>query len=208
MKLPERWQQAGGELAARGIVVGLYVVLTRNLLTDYLQTGRLTGLLLLITELLVIVFTVVRRRALSIDRSMPALIVTSISVMGPLLVRAVPGQGLVPDLATTCASALGLSITIAAKLALGRSFGIVPANRGVVSAGVYRLVRHPIYAGHIITHLAFAVAHPIAWNVIVLAVADAALIVRALREERVLMADVAYADYCRRVAWHVVPGVF
>lgn len=208
MTLPRRWRQAGGELAARGLVVGLYVVLTRNLLADFLHTGRLTGLLLLVTELLVIVFTVVRRRALSIDRSMPALAATSVSVLGPLLVRAVPGQGLVPDLATTCAAAVGLSITIAAKLALGRSFGIVPANRGVVRAGLYKLVRHPIYAGHIITHIGFAVAHPIAWNVMVLAVADVALILRALREEKVLMADVAYVDYCRRVAWHVVPGVF
>ena len=39
-------------------------------------------------------------------------------------------------------------------------------------------------------------------------VADLALMTRALREERVLKADGAYEAYCRRVAWHVVPGVF
>jgi hypothetical protein len=42
----------------------------------------------------------------------------------------------------------------------------------------------------------------------VLIVADSALVVRALIEERVLGADVEYQSYCRRVGWHLVPGVF
>jgi hypothetical protein len=42
----------------------------------------------------------------------------------------------------------------------------------------------------------------------VLAIADGALIVRALMEERVLAADARYRAYCTRVAWHLVPGVF
>jgi protein-S-isoprenylcysteine O-methyltransferase Ste14 len=123
-------------------------------------------------------------------------------------VRTTPGGGLLPDLVTTVASGLGLSVAIAGKLALGRSFGIIPANRGVVIAGVYKVVRHPIYAGYLVTHLAFTLAHPLAWNAIILTIADLALIARALREERVLKADRAYEDYCQRVAWHVVPGVF
>ena len=52
------------------------------------------------------------------------------------------------------------SIIIAGKLTLGRSFGLMPANRGVVSSGIYRFVRHPIYAGYLITHVAFLAAHP------------------------------------------------
>jgi hypothetical protein len=46
------------------------------------------------------------------------------------------------------------------------------------------------------------------WNGVVLAIADSALIVRALMEERVLSEDVAYQGYCQRVSWHLVPGVF
>ena len=38
--------------------------------------------------------------------------------------------------------------------------------------------------------------------------ADTALVVRALIEERVLGADVEYQSYCRRVGWHLMPGVF
>jgi len=208
MTRQDQWLQGGGDLAARAVLAGLYVVLTRNILIDYRQTGRLTGLLLLATELLVIVFTIARRPARRVDRSAASLALTAMSVMGPLLVRATPGSGLLPDLATTCLSAAGLSTTIAAQVALGRSFGIIPADRGVVIAGLYKLVRHPIYAGYLITHLAFAVAHPVPWNLVVLVVADAALVARALREEQVLKTDGAYAAYCERVAWHLVPGVF
>ncbi|PYQ98843.1 MAG: isoprenylcysteine carboxyl methyltransferase, partial [Acidobacteria bacterium] len=46
------------------------------------------------------------------------------------------------------------------------------------------------------------------WNVSVLLLADAALILRALMEERVLSGDVEYRRYCLRVGWHLVPGVF
>jgi protein-S-isoprenylcysteine O-methyltransferase Ste14 len=69
-------------------------------------------------------------------------------------------------------------------------------------------VRHPIYAGYLFTHLAFLAQYPSAWNVSVLVIADTALVVRALMEERVLSGDEAYRGYCQRVGWHLVPGVF
>jgi protein-S-isoprenylcysteine O-methyltransferase Ste14 len=51
-------------------------------------------------------------------------------------------------------------VVIAGKVALGRSFGIAPANRGVGRPRPYGFVRHPIYSGYIVTHIAFAIAHP------------------------------------------------
>ena len=40
-------------------------------------------------------------------------------------------------------------------MALGRSFGVAPANRGIVVRGPYSFVRHPIYTGYLITHTGF-----------------------------------------------------
>jgi protein-S-isoprenylcysteine O-methyltransferase Ste14 len=191
------------------VAVGaLFVMFSVNLLTEFVRTGHVTGLLLLVSESLVIVLTVVRRRARLIDRSAAAAIVTAISVAGPPLLRAADVPALIPDVATATISALGLVVIIAGKLALGRSFGIIPANRGVVVRGPYVAVRHPIYAGYLVTHLAFVAAHPLAWNLIVIACADTALTVRALMEERVLSGDEAYRAYCARVGWHLVPGLF
>jgi hypothetical protein len=201
-------RQRTSELLARATVSVLFTLLTINILRDFVHTGRVTGLLLLVSEALVIVLTVIRRPANVVDRSMLAGMVTTVSVVGPPLLLPSDAGGLLPDVVTAVASALGLAVVVVGKLTLGRSFGLVPANRGVVSAGPYTLVRHPIYSGYLLTHFAFLIAHPRWWNVVVIATADSALIVRALIEERVLNRDASYRAYCRRVEWHLVPGVF
>ncbi len=196
------------DLAARVTVGALFALLSANLLNEFLRTRHLTGLLLLASESLVLVLMALRRPAAVVDRTAPSAIVTAVSLLGPPLFRATAATALAPDAVTASASAVGLAIVIAGKLALGRSFGIVPANRGVVCAGPYAFVRHPIYTGYLITHVAFVIAHPDAWNIAVLATADTALVIRAMREECVLLGDAAYRAYCGRVGWHLVPGVF
>ena len=196
------------DLVARAIVIVLFSLMSANLFSDYLRTGHVTGLMLLVSESLVVVLTIVRRRTSLVDRSADGVIATAVSLAGPPLVRAYGDSHLLPDAATAIVSAAGVMIVIIGKMALGRSFGIAPANRGVVIRGPYLLVRHPIYAGYLLTHAAFLVAHPTPWNLAVLLVADTALVVRALIEERMLGTDVKYQSYCRRVGWHLVPGVF
>ena len=97
---------------------------------------------------------------------------------------------------------------ITGKMTLGRSFGLMPAHRGLVCTGIYGWVRHPIYAGYLLTHAAFLVAHPSAWNVLLLVVSDLSLLLRAGYEERTLARDPEYVGYMERVRWRVLPGVF
>ena len=196
------------DLVARVIVIALFSLMSANLFADYQHTGHVTGLLLLASESLVVVLTIVRRRTSLVDRSVAGVVTTAVSLAGPPLLRAFGESTLVPDQATAILSAAGLGLVILGKMALGRSFGIAPANRGVVMRGPYVVVRHPIYTGYLLTHIAFLLAHPTPWNAAVLLVADSALVVRALIEERVLGADAEYQSYCRRVGWHLVPGVF
>jgi protein-S-isoprenylcysteine O-methyltransferase Ste14 len=190
------------------MVVALFTLLSVNLFGDFIQTGRVTGLLLLAGESLVVVLTVVRRPARLVDRSMWAAVMTTLSLAGPPLLRASGAAPIAPDVVTAMISAVGLGLVVVGKIALGRSFGVAPANRGVVVRGPYMVVRHPIYTGYLITHAAFFMGNPVPWNAAVILVADTALIVRALMEERVLSADADYQGYCRRVGWHLVPGVF
>jgi protein-S-isoprenylcysteine O-methyltransferase Ste14 len=133
---------------------------------------------------------------------------TTISLAGPPLLRAGSEMPLLPDAATAMVSGIGLALVVMGKIALGRSFGVVPANRGVVVRGPYTFVRHPIYTGYLISHAAFFVANPTPLNAAIILIGDGALILRALMEERVLSADVEYQGYCQRVGWHLVPGVF
>jgi protein-S-isoprenylcysteine O-methyltransferase Ste14 len=197
-----------GDLFARLMVGLLFTMLSINLFADFMRTGRVTGLLLLVGESLVVVLTIARRRTNIVDRSVAAAVMTTLSLVGPALLRANDAAPLAADAMTALVSAVGLSLVVAGKIALGRSFGVVPANRGVVVRGPYTFVRHPIYTGYLVTHLSFLVAHPTPWNISIVLVADTALILRALMEERVLSADVQYQSYCQRVGWHLVPGVF
>lgn len=196
------------DVVSRVVIGALFSLLAVNLLADFLHTGRITGLLMLVGESLVVVLTIVRRPAQAVDRSAVAGALTMASVVGPVLLRATDMSSVVPDSLTSVFSALGLALILVGKASLGRSFGLVPANRGVVVRGPYAVVRHPIYTGYLVTHVAFVVQHPSPWNACVLLMADSALVLRALREERVLSGDAEYQGYCRRVGWHLVPGIF
>jgi protein-S-isoprenylcysteine O-methyltransferase Ste14 len=196
------------EITARMVIVALFTFMAVRIGADFLQTGRITGLLLLASEALVVVLTVFRRTTSDVDRSLRARVLTTLSLMGPALVIPAAVAGLLPELATVSMSACGLLIVIGGKLSLGRSFGLMPANRGVVSTGVYRIVRHPIYMGYLITHVGFLAANPTLWNILTLVGADVALLIRAVCEETTLARDAAYREYQQRVRWRVLPWVF
>jgi protein-S-isoprenylcysteine O-methyltransferase Ste14 len=196
------------DLLSRVMISVLFTLLCVNIFGNFMHTGRVTGLLMLASEALVVVMTVVRRPALLVDRSAAARVVTTLALVGPPLLRASDVVPLLPDALTAGVSALGVALVVLGKIALGRSFGLVPANRGIVVRGPYTFVRHPIYTGYLITHVAFLMASPTPWNFAVLLFSDCALIVRAMMEERVLRNDAEYQGYCRRVGWHLVPGVF
>jgi protein-S-isoprenylcysteine O-methyltransferase Ste14 len=196
------------DIAARTIVIALFTMMAVRLGLDYMHTGRLTGLLLLASEGLVVVLTVFRRAPALVDRSAQARVLTALSMIGPPLVRPTSTEGFAPELVTVAVSVAGLIIVIAGKLSLGRSFGLMPANRGIVSTGLYRLVRHPIYMGYLVTHVAFVAANATPWNMLTLVSADLALMARAVCEERTLARDPGYREYQQVVRWRVMPGVF
>jgi protein-S-isoprenylcysteine O-methyltransferase Ste14 len=195
-------------MAGKAVIVSLFTLMAVRLGIDYVETGRLTGLLLLASEALVVVLTVFRRAPAVVDRSMHARALTGMSLLGPLLMIPSSLAPLAPESVTVALSAAGLSVVIAGKVSLGRSFGLMPANRGIVCTGLYRLVRHPIYMGYLITHLAFLAANPSAWNIAALVIADLALMARAVCEEATLARAAEYREYQTRVRWRVVPGVF
>ena len=119
---------------------------------------------------------------------------------------------------TTLVYSVGLSLAISGALLaissrfmLGRNWSAtvqLKQDHELITRGPYRFVRHPIYLGYLVTHVAFFFAHPTLWNAAVIIIGDGTLIARALMEERVLQRDATYAAYCQRVSWHLMPGVF
>jgi len=197
-----------GDRVSKVLIVALFSAMVARIGRDVAATHHLTGLLLLASEALVVVFTMIRRPAGIVDRSLNARLLTIFSTFAPQLVRPASLHPLTPQSFTLLLSGMGLIVVVLGKLSLGRSFGLTPANRGVVSTGVYRFARHPIYMGYLFTHVGFAIANPVAWNFFILAAADMTLLLRAVREEQTLALDPAYCTYMERVRWRIVPGLF
>lgn len=125
-----------------------------------------------------------------------------------LAVRLNPGTHLIPETVGACLQVLGIFWQLFAKASLRRSFGILPANRGVVSRGAYRFVRHPMYLGYFITDIGFLLTNFGLQNVIVYACQFALQVVRIVREEQLLSDDERYRTYKGKVRYRVIPGVF
>jgi protein-S-isoprenylcysteine O-methyltransferase Ste14 len=92
--------------------------------------------------------------------------------------------------------------------ALGRSFGIVAANRGIKTRGLYARVRHPAYSGYLVSYLGYVAESPSARNIALLVVGTGAQLVRMSEEERMLKLDDAYRAYLARVRRRLIPFVY
>lgn len=103
---------------------------------------------------------------------------------------------------------IGVLLSIVALLSIGRSIGVVPADRGIRTGGAYRIVRHPVYSAYIVTFTGYLMCSPTARNAAVVVVSLLLLGARAVFEERFLMRDARYRDYAQRVRWRMLPWLF
>jgi protein-S-isoprenylcysteine O-methyltransferase Ste14 len=162
---------------------------------------------LLTSECAGVLMVLLRKRAHRMDASAYAV---GIALLGTTAGMAVqpgggdPGLGLAGGLVML----FGGLLSIAAKVSLNRSFGLTAANRGIKRDGPYRFMRHPMYAGYMITQAGFFLANPTAWNLSVYAIAWGVQILRILAEEKVLNQDETYREYAGAVPFRLVPGVF
>lgn len=164
--------------------------------------------LLLLAETSVLIFVLIRRPTDAISVRLGDWLLAITGTAAPLLIM--PGTDLFPALAPLGIGLVlvGNCVQIWAKLFLRRSFGIAPANRGIKSDGPYKLVRHPIYAGYLLSHIGVLVLMPSALNVMIYLIGWWAQVLRLLAEEDLLAQDPAYRAFMEKVRWRLVPGVF
>jgi protein-S-isoprenylcysteine O-methyltransferase Ste14 len=101
----------------------------------------------------------------------------------------------------------GVVLTQVARVYMGRSFGILPANRGIVSKGPFRSVRHPIYFGWLILSLGYAMSFASERNILLIAMTLPFMVWRIGQEEVHLSADPEYLQYMKQVRYRLWPGV-
>jgi protein-S-isoprenylcysteine O-methyltransferase Ste14 len=196
------------DLIERAAVAVFFGAMACSLLTSWQDSGNIVSLVLLLSESSVVVFVVIRRYTSDVSVQPLDWLIALLGTTAPLLVRPTGGEPLVP--LSVCAPLMlaGMVLQVAAKFALSRSFGVVAANRGVKIGGPYRLVRHPMYAGYVMTQIAFLLTNPSAWNAAVYGFALACQIGRILAEERVLVRDPSYRAFASAVPYRLVPRIF
>ncbi len=89
--------------------------------------------------------------------------------------------------------------------------GVIEVSSGqkVIDSGPYAVVRHPMYAFALPMIAAIPLALGSVLSMLWALPMTAAIVWRLLDEERQLRAELpGYVDYCARVRWRLLPGVF
>jgi protein-S-isoprenylcysteine O-methyltransferase Ste14 len=121
----------------------------------------------------------------------------------------VPGQHRLGPVGASHALAIaGMLMMTASRLSLGRSFALLPAARGIVTHGAYRLVRHPVYGSFFFSAFAVLLGRFSLPMLALQAFAVALVVIRAHQEERFLAIDPEYRTYMEKVKYRFIPFVY
>lgn len=184
------------------------VALWSLLVWRVLQSPNHMAPLVLIAETSVALFVLFRRPTERISMRLGDWLLAATATYAPLLI--VPSAELWPVLEVPAVALIlfGNVVQISGKLFLRRSFGIAPANRGIKRDGLYRFVRHPIYAGYLFTHIGILMIMPSLVNLVIYAIGWWAQILRIQAEEALLTQDPDYRDYQAQTRWRLIPGLY
>jgi protein-S-isoprenylcysteine O-methyltransferase Ste14 len=169
---------------------------------------NLDATLLVISESLGVFLILTRRSATSVSTHPLDWALSLLAVNAPLLAAPAAASTSVPSQIATALMFAGMTIQISAKAALWRSYGLIPANRGVKTKGPYRFLRHPMYAGYTLIHIGFLLGFPSLQNFMLYLTTFLIEVARLMREELVLNKDPFYREYVSRVRCRIIPGIF
>jgi len=161
------------------------------------SSGNLVAILLALQSALAAFFLVMREPAKRISHPLTSAIAWGCALL-PLAFN-------VED-ANVMYSLPGLLLALWSLIALGFSFSIAPEDRVLVVRGPYRWIRHPMYAGELLSLLGLCLANPLAWNWLVLIVFAFAVFKRVAAEESLLGDN--YRIYAAIVRWRFIPRLF
>lgn len=197
-----RWRAALSNAA----LALFYAAFVYSHLQAFAAMQRPSILLLVAVESIILAMVLVRRDADATWHSCESWLTTFGGTFAPLMFRptGAPDDLLVAQLLQVA----GVFLQIGAICALNRSFGLLPAHRGLKSGGLYRFVRHPLYAAYMLVHVGYVLNNMSGYNVAIFIAATGLQVMRIRSEETFLMRYDEYADYARRTRWRLIPAVW
>lgn len=174
---------------------------------QWLTTPTLTLSLVIIGEVVTLAIYLSARPSRESRVNFTAVISTLAATFFFYFVVLRQGAVLAPLWLTATLQIFAILWQLASKLSLGRSFGLLPANRGIVTRGTYRIVRHPIYFGYLLGHASFLIASFTWYNLWLMCALYFFQVLRIVEEERLLKADPAYRQYMSQTKYRLLPGI-
>jgi protein-S-isoprenylcysteine O-methyltransferase Ste14 len=175
---------------------------------DWRESGRIQMLILALQELLIVGLAITRRHSIEESRSVWDWAIAALGTAAPLLLRQEGLRIAQLEPIGIGLQLLGTTLATVAVWSLGRSFGIVAANRGVRTAGFYRFVRHPLYGSYLVGYVGFLLGNLSVMNVLMILAAFVCQYARAVAEERILLRDPEYQAYAQQVRYRFIPYLF
>ncbi|QTQ36185.1 Phospholipid methyltransferase family protein [Aromatoleum petrolei] len=174
-------------------------------LVTFNLNGKASLLVFGVAETLIAAFFLLRTEPKSFTNNPHEWVVAVLGTFLPLLLRPTSDT---PVPFAEWGVLLGSTMQIAAVLSLNRSLALVPALRELKTAGMYRFVRHPIYASYLFNFCFYLAANFSSPNLLIVAVSLTLLLARVYFEERHLAQTPEYRAYRSRVRWRLIPFVF
>lgn len=194
------------KVAVDGSLVVLWSLFARAHFLRFQELHEPYLLLMVVSESLIALMFLIRNAETSTSENPIEWMVAIAGTFAPMLLRP-SSAALIPALGGYIV-AVGVCIQIAGVLSLNRSLGIVPANRGIKTAWMYRFVRHPLYLSYVVTFSGYLLANYSVINVLLVCGSFVLMIGRIFFEERHLLKDNAYQIYAQTIRWRLIPYVF
>lgn len=104
---------------------------------------------------------------------------------------------------------LGIGMLVVVQNSYAAANVTVEAGQKLASSGLYKLVRHPMYAGSVIVMLGMPLALGSYWGLFLLIPGLLVLVFRIFDEEKLLTQELGgYREYAQRVRYRLVPYVW
>src|SRR5271163_2371708 len=160
---------------------------------------------LVVVAATVVVRTRPARKARGVEPRISALIGTFLLPVVVLFPRR--ELSLIAGLVSTLMTLSGNAFAVVVLTQLRESFSIMAEARQLVTAGVYRRVRHPLYLGEEIAAIGVVMQFFSPWTALILAV-QFGFQLRRMRNEEVILAAIfpEYLAYRKRTA-RILPGI-
>jgi protein-S-isoprenylcysteine O-methyltransferase Ste14 len=174
----------------------------------WMRTHSLIGAAFLVEQSWFVIAFLIRRPAAAVSWQPASWLLACGGTFAAVLFRpsgAHPHWGVEAGLGLQLA---GVAVAVMSLLALGRSFGFVAADRGLVTRGPYAIVRHPVYASYLLIQSGYVLQSISLPNALVLVLASGCNVGRALAEERLLSGSSEYSAYRQRVRRRLIPGLW